>query len=151
LELRGIYTFADLTLAAVGKVGVITIGEETNNRGIPESKKFFAGGMYSNRAYGFREIGVITSPTTDLVEGAQTWANLSVEADYPIWGDLYAAVFSDNTMLTEDSGDFNGEIISSAGVGVRYMTPVGPLKLDVGFNVHDTSVYGIQFQIGQSF
>ena len=151
LELRGIHTVSDLTMAVVGKVGVIEIGEESNNRGIPESKKFFAGGMYSNRAYGFREIGVITSPTTDLVDGAQTWVNLTVEADYPIWGEIYGAVFSDNTMLTKDSLDFNGDFISTAGVGVRYMTPVGPLKLDVGFNVHDTSIYGIQFQIGQSF
>ena len=150
-EARGIYTVADLTMAVVGKVGVIEIGNEENNRGIPESKKFYAGGMYSNRAYGFREIGVITSPTTDLINGAQTWLNLMVEADYPIWGDLYGAVFSDNTMLTMDSMDFSGDIISSAGVGVRYMTPVGPLKLDVGFNVADPSIYGIQFQIGQSF
>ena len=151
LEARGIYTVADLTMAVVGKVGVIKMGDEENNRGIPESKKFFAGGMYSNRAYGFREIGVITSPTTDLTDGALTWANLSAEADYPVWGDLYAAVFSDNTMLTKDSGDFSGDIISTAGVGVRYMTPVGPFKLDVGFNVQDPSIYGIQFQIGQSF
>jgi len=150
-EARGIYTVSDLTMAVVGKVGVIEIGEETNNRGVPESKKFYAGGMYSNRAYGFREIGVITSPTTDLINGAQTWLNLMVEADYPIWGDLYGAVFSDNTMLTADSMDFNGDIVSSAGAGVRYMTPVGPLKLDVGFNVEDPSIYGIQFQIGQSF
>jgi len=151
LEARGIYTVADLTMALVGKVGVIEIGEETENRGIPESKKFYAGGMYSNRAYGFREIGVITSPTTDKVDGAKTWVNLMLEADYPISGDLYAAVFSDNTMLNEESLDFDGDIISSAGVGVRYMTPVGPLKLDVGFNVEDPSIYGIQFQIGQSF
>ncbi len=151
LEARGIYTVSDLTMAVVGKVGMIEIGDETNNRGIPESKKFFAGGMYSNRAYGFREIGVITSPTTDLVDGALTWVNLMVEADYPIWGDIYGAVFSDNTMLAKESRDFSGEIISSAGVGVRYMTPVGPLKLDVGFNVEDPSIYGIQFQIGQSF
>jgi len=151
IEARGIYTVSDLTMAIVGKAGVIEIGDEVNNRGIPESKKFYAGGMYSNRAYGFREIGVITSPTTDLINGAQTWLNLMVEADYPIWGDLYGAVFSDNTMLTMDSMDFDGEIISSAGVGVRYMTPVGPLKLDVGFNVEDPSIYGIQFQIGQSF
>jgi len=151
LEARGIYTVSDLTMAVVGKAGVIEIGNEVNNRGIPESKKFYAGGMYSNRAYGFREIGVITSPTTELVNGALTWLNLMVEADYPIWGELYGAVFSDNTMLNADSMDFNGDIISSAGVGVRYMTPVGPLKLDVGFNVEDPSIYGIQFQIGQSF
>jgi len=151
LEARGIYTVSDLTLAVVGKVGDIQIGEELGNRGIPESKKFYAGGMYSNRAYGFREIGVITSPTTDLVNGAKTWLNLMVEADYPIWGELYGAVFSDNTMLAAESMDFSGETISSAGVGVRYMTPVGPLKIDIGFNVEDSSIYGIQFQIGQSF
>jgi len=151
LEARGIYTVADLTLAVVGKVGLISLGNETNNRGIPESKKFFAGGMYSNRAYGFREIGVITSPTTDLTNGALTMANLSFEADYPVWGNLYAAAFTDNTMLNKDSGDFSGPIMTTAGAGIRYMTPVGPFKLDVGFNVHDPSIYGIQFQIGQSF
>jgi translocation and assembly module TamA len=78
-------------------------------------------------------------------------ANLSLELDYPVWGDLSAAVFTDNTMLTEDSYDFSGEIITSAGVGVRYMTPVGPFKLDVGMNVEDPEQYGISFQIGQSF
>jgi translocation and assembly module TamA len=74
-----------------------------------------------------------------------------LEADYPIWGDLYGAVFTDNTMLTADAYDFSGEIITSAGVGVRYMTPIGPFKLDLGMNVADTSQFGISFQIGQSF
>ncbi len=44
-------------------------------------------------------------------------ANLSLEANYPVWGDIYGAVFTDNTMLTEESYDFSGEIITSAGVG----------------------------------
>ena len=78
-------------------------------------------------------------------------ANLSLEFDYPVWGDLYGAVFTDNTMLTDKAYDYTGEIITSAGVGVRYMTPVGPFKLDVGMNVEDPSQYGISFQIGQSF
>ena len=112
LEARIIHTFSDLTLAAVGKVGVI---DDESGKGLPESKYFFGGGSYSNRAYGFREIGVIVSPTEDTIFGASTMANLSLEADYPIWGDLYGAVFTDNTMLTEDAYDFKGEIISSAG------------------------------------
>jgi len=148
LEARFIHTFSDLTLAVVGKVGVI---DEESKNGLPESKYFFGGGSYSNRAYGFREIGVIVSPSEDTIFGASTMANLSLEADYPIWGDLYGAVFTDNTMLTEDAYDFEGEIISSVGMGVRYMTPIGPFKLDVGFNVKDPSIYGISFQIGQSF
>ncbi len=147
LEGRIIHTFNDLTLAAVGKAGVVDV---INNE-LPESKYFFGGGAYSNRGYGYREIGVIISPTEDTINGASTMANLSLEADYPVWGDLYGAVFMDNTMLTDESYDFSGEIISSVGVGARYMTPIGPFKLDVGFNMNDFSQYGIQFQIGQSF
>lgn len=147
-EGRAIDTYGDLTLAVVGKWGVIK--QELSN-GLPESKYFFGGGSYSNRAYGYRALGVILSPTQDSIYGASSMLNLSIEADYPIVGDLYGAVFVDNSMLTEESYDFGGEVISSVGFGVRYMTPIGPFKLDIGFNAQDRSQYGIQFQIGQSF
>ena len=147
-EARLIHTFSDLTLAVVGKIGVV---DDESDKGLPESKYFFAGGAYSNRAYGYREIGVINSTINDTIYGASSMANVSFEADYPIWGDLYGAVFNDNTILTSQAYNFKGEIISSAGVGVRYMTPIGPFKLDVGFNVNDPAIYGISFQIGQSF
>lgn len=147
-EGRIIHTFSNLTLAAVGKVGIVDTERENS---LPESKYFFGGGSYSNRAYGFRELGVIISPTEDSINGASTMANLSLEADYPVWGDFYGAVFTDNTMLTEDSYDFTGDIITSAGIGVRYMTPIGPFKMDIAVNVNDTSQNGISFQIGQSF
>ena len=147
-EGRIIHTLSNLTLAAVGKVGIV---DEERENSLPESKYFFGGGPYSNRAYGFRELGVIISPTEDSINGASTMANLSLEADYPVWGDFYGAVFTDNTMLTAKSYDFSGEIITSAGLGVRYMTPIGPFKLDIAVNVNDTSQNGISFQIGQSF
>ena len=51
-----------------------------------------------------------------------TMANLTFEANYPIWEDIYGAVFSDNTVLTNDSYDFSGDVLSSAGLGVRYIT-----------------------------
>ena len=147
-EARFIHTFSDLTLAVVGKIGVV---DDESDKGLPESKYFFAGGAYSNRAYGYREIGVINSTINDTIYGASSMANVSFEADYPIWGDLYGAVFTDNTILTNQAYNFKGQIISSAGVGVRYMTPIGPFKLDVGFNVRKPSINGISFQIGQSF
>jgi translocation and assembly module TamA len=147
LEGRLIHTFDQLTLASVLKVGVV----DKNSKELPESKLFFAGGSFSNRAYGFNTVGVIKSPTHDSIKGASSMLNLSLEADYPIWGKLYGAVFTDNTMLNEKSYDFTGDIITSAGFGVRYLTPIGPFKLDVGFNVNKPSQYGISFQIGQSF
>jgi translocation and assembly module TamA len=147
LEARIIHTFLDLTLSSVVKYGVVDIVENS----IPESKLLFAGGSFFNRAYGYREIGVIHSSTEDSISGGLSMLNLSFEANYPIWGDLYGAIFSDNTMLTDKSYDFTGQYINSAGLGVRYMTPIGPFKVDVGWNIHDTSQYGISFQIGQSF
>ena len=146
-EVRVVHTFDDLTLASVGKIGIVD--EKTN--ALPESKHFFAGGSFSNRAYGFNNIGVITSKTTDTIFGAYSWENLSFEANYPVFGKIYGAVFNDNTMLNDTSNDFTGTIISSAGVGVRYLTPIGPFKVDVGVNVNKPSQYGISFQIGQSF
>jgi len=146
-EARLIHTFDKLTLAGVAKIGVV----DQTSQELPESKFFFGGGSFSNRAYGFNTIGVILSPTEDSIAGASSMLNLSFEADYPVWGNLYGAVFTDNTMLNEESYDFTGDVITSAGLGVRYMTPIGPFKLDVGFNVNKPSQYGISFQIGQSF
>lgn len=147
LEGRMIHTFGTLTLAAVAKAGIV---DELENH-VPESKYFFGGGVFSNRAYSHESIGVIFSPTRYGIEGASTMANLTLEANYPLSENIYGAVFTDNTMLNLDSYDFNGEILTSAGVGVRYMTPIGPIKLDIGMNVRDASQYGIHFQIGQSF
>jgi outer membrane protein assembly factor BamA len=147
LEGRAIHTFSNLTLGAVAKVGIVDQGGNE----IPESKLFFAGGDDTNRAYGYKRVGVITSPTSYTIEGGSTMANLSIEANYPIREKLYAAVFTDNTMLTKDVYDFSGDILSSAGVGIRYITPFGPIKVDVGMNVQDVSEFAIHFKIGQSF
>ncbi len=147
LEGRLIYTITKLTLSSVLKAGIV---DEMANE-LPESKLFFGGGSYSNRAYGYNQVGIIISPKRYGLDGAFTMANLSLEANYPIVGNLYGAVFNDNTMLTINSYDFTGDILSSAGFGVRYVTPIGPIKLDVGMNVNDPSQYGIGFQIGQSF
>jgi translocation and assembly module TamA len=146
-EGRGIYTYKDITFSTVGKIGTI---EEISGY-VPESKLFFGGGMFGNRAYGYNELGAITSPTEFLKSGALSMANLSCEINFPIKNDIYGAVFTDNTMLSNTSYDFNGEIISSAGLGIRYITPVGPLKIDIGSNINDISQFSIQFQLGQSF
>ena len=147
IEGRYIFSLEHTTFASTLKLGTVDI----YSHALPESKLFFAGGSFSNRAYGFRSIGVILSPEVDSIEGAQSWGNLSFEIEHPITRKLYGALFTDMTMLNAKAYDFSGKVISAAGVGLRYMTPVGPFKLDVGFNIHKPSQYGITFQIGQSF
>ncbi|NKQ41791.1 MAG: BamA/TamA family outer membrane protein [Sulfurovum sp.] len=147
LEGRLIKTLGDLTLSAVGKAGVI---DELSGV-VPASKLFYAGGSYNNRAYGERDIGHITSPVLSSALGGKTWLNLSFEANYPIYDKLFGAIFFDSTMINKEDYDFKGETINSTGIGIRYLTPIGPIKLDIGANIEDIDQYGISFQIGQSF
>jgi len=146
-EGRYIKSFGDLTLATVAKAGFI----DTAYGQLPASKLFYAGGAYSNRAYGERQIGTVLSPVASSALGGKTWLNLSLEANYPIDDKLDGAIFFDRTMISDKEYDFKGKRIDSVGVGLRYLTPIGPVKADVGVNIHDWHQYGFSFQIGQSF
>jgi translocation and assembly module TamA len=148
-ELRLIYSIEDTTLSAVGRIGSIQVFKNS----MPESKKFFAGGAFSNRAYGYDRIGITTSATKDLESAGFTLANLSLEANFPIYKDFRAGIFSDNTMISENQGiwEFSNRVITSIGMGFRYMTPIGPFKIDMGVNIKDRSQSAVHFQVGQSF
>lgn len=149
-ELRLIYTLWGVTLSGVGRMGAIEVYQNK----LPQSKKFFAGGAFSNRAYGYDRIGIVTSNDTTLSdEGGYSMANLSLEANFLIYKNLKLGIFNDNTMISSQQGipKISNNIISSAGFGFRYMTPIGPFKIDFGFNIHKYSENAIHFQIGQSF
>ncbi|WP_457607564.1 autotransporter assembly complex protein TamA [Nitratifractor sp.] len=149
LEARYIKSFGKLTLATVGHAGVLDDGAVAS---LPASKYFYAGGSFSNRAYGDRDIGITETPTVDWGIGGRTWLNFTAEAQYPIWGDLYGGVFYDATLISEDIYSIGfSSWVQSAGVGIRYMTPVGPLKIDFAANIHDPSINRASLMIGQSF
>ncbi len=149
-ELRLIYTPRwDITFSLVGRIGAIKLYKNS----MPESKKFFAGGAFSNRAYGYDRLGITESQTKDSELGGYTLANLSLESNFPIYKSFRGAFFTDNTMISDNQGiwEFSNRVITSAGIGFRYVTPLGPFKIDLGVNVHDKSQRAIHFQVGQSF
>jgi len=148
-ELHLIYSLNNITFSTVGRIGAI----EVFNNNIPKSKKFFAGGAFSNRAYGYDRIGITQSTTEDLNIGGFTMANLSVEANFPIYKSFGGAIFSDNTMISDNQGiwEFSNKVITSVGIGFRYATPIGPFKIDMGVNIHNRDERAVHFQVGQSF
>ena len=149
-ELRLIYTPRwEMTFSSVGRMGAISLYK--NN--MPESKKFFAGGAFTNRAYGYDRLGITESQIKASTDGGFTFANLSLETNFPLYKNFRGAIFSDNTMISDNQGiwEFSNKVISSAGLGFRYLTPLGPFKIDFGMNVHDKSQRAIHFQVGQSF
>lgn len=60
----------------------------------------------------------------------------NLELRYPIWGDrLRGATFLDFGQVWRDAGDVSASGLQfTPGLGIRYFSPVGPIRIDVGYN-----------------
>jgi translocation and assembly module TamA len=102
---------------------------------LPPSLRFYAGGDRSVRGYGYREIGPRIETDRGLYSvGAKNVVVASTEYERyftPTWG---AAVFVDS------GSAFDGRDVrwrTGVGVGVRWKSPVGPLRIDLGHGLDD--------------
>ena len=144
-EVRLIKTLKHYTFAAKAKLGLIA--EFLNT--LPESKRFFAGGAFSNRAYGFNRLGATDSAHDET--GARTLVDTAMEVSHPLYKQIEGALFYDATMISEKRFHFNIDFVHALGLGLRYITPIGPIKIDFGMNIEHKEDYALHFQIGQSF
>ncbi len=111
---------------------------------IPASLRFFAGGDQSVRGFDFEELG----PTDELGEptGGEYLAVASVEFDGPLRGNFRWAAFVD---AGNAFGGGDDDIAYAAGIGLRWLTPIGPLRLDVASALSDSdSNFRIHFTAG---
>ncbi len=119
---------------------------------IPATRRFFAGGGGSVRGYSFQEI----TPKTAAGDGTggRSYVTANLEARINVTDTIGIVPFLDIGTVTDTTvPDFN-DIKMGAGVGLRYMTPFGPLRLDVAvpLDPYDGgSRYAIYAGIGQSF
>ncbi len=117
---------------------------------IPPSYRFFAGGMHSNRAYGYRKLGPTDVRNNPV--GSNSIVEATAEIRFDIYKNLRGVFFSDNTFLGNDSMPSYDNGYYSAGFGLRYKTPIGPIAIDAGFDIEDpTKQYAIHFHIGELF
>ncbi|MBB3342799.1 autotransporter assembly complex family protein [Luteimonas sp. RC10] len=119
---------------------------------MPPSLRFYAGGDRSIRGYDWREVGP-RIPARDgrkaYALGAKNVVTASVEFERYFTETIGAAVFV-------DSGDaFDGTSPNwrtGVGIGARYKSPVGPLKLDIGRGLDNPdSAFTIGLSIGAEF
>lgn len=138
------------TLAARGALGA-TFGADLN--GLPANKRFYAGGGGSVRGFGFQEAGPLDAEGKpigglSLIEGA-------IEARAKISQNIQIAAFADAGSVSATSlPNFDGEFFVGYGGGVRYFTPIGPIRVDVAFPLNQRPTdraYQIFIALGQPF
>ena len=117
---------------------------------IPSSYRFFSGGMYSNRAYRYRELGPSDEENNPL--GSDSIFQVNAEYRYKIYGNFRGVLFSDTTYLGNDTSPDMSNGYYTLGLGIRYKSPIGPIALDFGCDVTNPSkFYAFHFHIGELF
>ena len=113
---------------------------------------FYSGGVNSNRGYGYNGVNpqetvasLFVSPGSSVpvpIGGRWMW-NASLELRFPIIGSFGGAVFTDSSDVWNGDevgpdGTIGPHVFSphlSPGFGLRYATPIGPARLDLGVRV----------------
>lgn len=152
-KLSGVYSFGD---NAYGKnrqhqlIGSLHGGylwaKEFDN--VPYKLRFFTGGDQSIRGYNYQSL----SPLSDkgYLMGGQALAVASGEYNYEIMEGLRLGVFAD--VGNAYNKDFKNDTKIGAGVGVRYASPVGQVRLDVATGVgEEGNPIKLHFFIGLPF
>jgi outer membrane protein insertion porin family len=112
--------------------------DEPANLKIPIDERFFAGGDFSHRAYDKDELGI---PEATLFpdgrgRGGNGLALLNLDYRFPVWGPVGGALFYDTGNVWPDWRDADpGELKSGVGVEARYLSPIGPIRAGVGYQL----------------
>jgi translocation and assembly module TamA len=119
---------------------------------IPPDKLFFAGGGGSVRGYGFRSIGVEDGDGN--VTGGRYLLEASVEARAKLTNDIGIVGFLDGGYVAADTFPGLEDLRLGAGIGARYYTGLGPLRLDLAIPLNkrpEDPDWAIYAGIGQAF
>ncbi|HLI79682.1 MAG TPA: outer membrane protein assembly factor BamA [Candidatus Binataceae bacterium] len=121
-------------------------------RDYPLFLRFFPGGEGSVRGYGRWRLGPL-SISNDPIGGLSLFEG-SVEVRHPIYQKLAGAAFIDFGQTTLKTYTFPSPIRFGFGPAVMYQTPIGPLRLDLGFPSQaprGDSWWQVYFSIGNFF
>ncbi|MEN3975034.1 autotransporter assembly complex family protein [Emcibacter sp. SYSU 3D8] len=133
------------------KVGVLFGADDIRN--VPASKRFYSGGGNSIRGYGYQAIGP-KDPAGEPIGGMSLF-EVSTEMRIKItetWG--VVPFFEGGSVFDSELPDFSRKLRWGAGIGVRYYTGFGPIRLDVAFPINKQPTddkFQIYVSIGQAF
>ena len=123
------------------------------SKDLPMFRRFYAGGIASTRGYDRFKLGPLTSNEKPI--GGRSLIEGNMELRTPVYAGFGAVVFVDAGRVDLDPWRYDlGHLQYSTGPGIRYQTPIGPLRLDFGFPLNAPDglpSWQIHFSIGQAF
>lgn len=158
LQAGGYYRLGPRTvLATAGRLGLGRAFGESGLR-LPLADRFFAGGDYSLRGYRLDTAGPLVRSTDGLrllPTGGNALLLGSVELRFDVARRFSFAVFTDAGNVYPFVAQIDlGDVLYSAGAGIRYKSAIGPLRLDWGYKLNrrpQEKPYAFHVTIGHAF
>ena len=135
-EFGGSYHFAltDSTLVHLGLRGGAILAGGERQQNIPFNERFFLGGENSVRGYREGEASPLDADGDQI--GAESYALLNLELEQRIYSRFSTIVFLDSVHHTRDRFSGETQLLHSLGLGLRYKTVIGPIRLEYGHNLN---------------
>jgi len=152
-------------IIAAARVRFGHIFKGTFNR-IPPIERFYLGGPYSVRGYepdALPPLGVSDCIFGDktrklfTIQGGSSMLNINLELRFPLYQQLGAVVFQDFGVLSQSGfSGFSKRWYPGTGFGLRYQTPIGAVRFDIGWKwkrrlQQDTQAYAWYLTLGEAF
>lgn len=144
-RIKGIYGIGPGRLLLRAEGGMTEVSEFND---LPVSQRFFAGGDASVRGYDYKSIGPQELSEEDgelVVVGGNHLLTTSVEYDYRIMNNWAIAAFMDQGNAFDQS-DFDFK--RSVGVGIRWISPIGPVRVDFARALDDHEGWRLHLSMG---
>ncbi len=131
--------------------GEIGLTDVNGVQDLPKSVRYFAGGGNSVRGYDYESLGPTQEvkdkegKTVDEVMGGRNLLVSSIEYDYQFRPSWAAAVFFD---VGNAAKDFNFDLKRGAGIGLRWISPIGPVRIDVARGLDDLKAWNLHISMG---
>jgi outer membrane protein assembly complex protein YaeT len=128
---------------------------------LPASERFFAGGDTTVRGFALDQLGAAdTIDQNGFPIGGNAVVILNGELRVPLFGGVGVVGFLDTGNVFARTADVDlRQLRSAAGFGLRYRSPVGPIRVDVGFKLNRMDLvagtseqpYALHISLGQAF
>jgi translocation and assembly module TamA len=129
------------------------IAQGAGELSLPPDQRFYAGGTSTIRGYGYQLVGPMF-PKTDIPVGGTAVTAGGLEFRQRFYANWGAVAFVDAGQVSASLKPLPSDVRVGTGAGVRYYTPIGPIRLDIAVPVNrrqgDDS-FEVYIGLGQAF